>query len=70
MRHILQQDTISKAQHPLCSMLTLQKTVVRSTEANIEWGGGGGISLSSNGKMDMNVRKIYIVPLSIVKDRL
>ena len=42
MRHILQQDTISKAQHPLCSMLTLQKTVVRSTEANIEWGGGGG----------------------------
>ncbi len=41
MRHILQQDTISKAQRPPApgSMLALQKTVVRSTEANIEWGG-------------------------------
>ena len=33
------------------------------------WGGEGGeISLSSNGKIDMNARKIYIVPLYIVKD--
>ena len=32
------------------------------------WEEGGGISLSSNGKIDMNARKIYIVPLYIVKD--
>ncbi len=31
-------------------------------------GEGGEISLSSNGKIDMNARKIYIVPLYIVKD--
>ena len=32
------------------------------------WGGGGGGSLSSNGEIDMNACKIYIVPLYVVKD--
>ena len=40
----------------------------------IEWGGGGGggegggISLSSNGKIDMNACKIYIVPLNVATE--
>ncbi len=33
------------------------------------WGGeGGGISLSSNGKIDMNACKIYIVPLNVATE--
>ena len=31
-------------------------------------GGGGVIRLSSNGEIDMNICKICIVPLYIVKD--